>query len=113
MRHLIPLAALAAAASACASGPAAQLSVYKPIGSRQCEGGGTTPESMARELATAGVKVIAATCGSDGRMHAAMCGAPDGRLAIFEIDAEHAAAAAKAGFQPLASMPSAQCQPCR
>jgi len=113
MRLLIALVALAAAAAACASAPSAQLSVAKPIGSRQCEGGGTTPEAMARELAAAGIKVLATACGTDGRMHAAMCGAADGKLAIFEIEADHAAAAAKAGFQPLASMPSAQRLACR
>ncbi len=111
MRLLLACTLLAATA-ACASAPP-PLAVYKPAGSRQCEGGGTPPERMRAELEAAGVKVLATACGIDGRMHAAVCGGADGRLVILEIAPEQAAAAEKLGFQPLSKMPSAQRAECR
>lgn len=111
MRLLLACTLLAATA-ACASAPP-PLAVFKAAGSRQCEGGGTPPERLRAELEAAGVKVQAATCGTDGRMHAAMCGGADGRLVILEIDPGQAEAAAKLGFQPLSKMPSAQRAACR
>jgi hypothetical protein len=111
MRQLFASVLLAATA-ACASAPP-PMAVFKPAGSRQCEGGGTPPERLRAELEAAGVKVQATACGTDGRMHAAMCGAADGRLVIFDIDPAQADAAGKLGFQPLSKLPSAQRAECR
>ncbi len=101
---------LALAASACAAPPAASVTVFKALGSVQCSGGGATVPALARTLADAGVPVLASRCGSDGRMYPAMCGAADGRIAIFDIAAADAAAAAKLGFRPLG--PEAKERPC-
>lgn len=103
------------AASACAAPPAtplAPLRVFKATGSLQCGDGGTPLPVMARQLGDAGVNVITSSCGRDGRMHPAVCGASDGRIAIFEVAAADAAAAAKLGFLPLAQLPDARPAPC-
>jgi hypothetical protein len=110
--HPLPWALLLAAlaASACAATPAPNVTVFKPLGSLQCSGGGQTVPALARALADAGVPVLATRCGSDGRMYAAMCGAADGRIGVFDIAAADAAAAAKLGFRPLT--PDAKDRPC-
>ncbi|NUZ05843.1 hypothetical protein [Piscinibacter koreensis] len=101
-------AAPGASAASAASGAVA---VYKPLGSRQCE---VPPPraTLERELAAAGVPVLGTACGRDGRMRAALCGAPDGRIVIFEVPTERVAAAAAAGFEPLANLPDATREPC-
>lgn len=104
--------ALLLAASACAAPPATPLRVYKTTGSQQCGDGGTPLPEMARQLGQAGVNVITSACGRDGRMHPAVCGAADGRIAIFEVASADAAAAAKLGFLPLAQLPDARTAAC-
>jgi hypothetical protein len=101
---------LALATSACASAPGATVTVFKPLGSKQCSGGGQTVPELARALTDAGVPVLAQRCGSDGRMYPAMCGAADGRIGAFDIAASQAEAAARLGFRPLG--PDARVQPC-
>jgi hypothetical protein len=100
------------AASACAAPPAAPLRVFKATGSLQCGDGGTPLPVMARQLGDAGVTVITSSCGRDGRMHPAVCGAADGRIGIFDIAAADAAAAAKLGFLPLTQLSEAKPAPC-
>lgn len=109
-----PLAAAllaACAAEPAVSGPAVKMA--RPLGSLQCTGGGTTPEALQRELAAKGVKARAPSCATDGRMHAAMCGASDGRLGVLEVDAADRAAAEAAGFKPLEQWRGAAAVPCR
>lgn len=90
------------ALAACAQPQAAQpIRVAKALGSKQCEGGGRTLAELRAELERAGVGVLRAALGTDGRMRVQMCGAPDGRLGIFEIPAAARDAAAAAGFGPL------------
>ncbi len=116
-RTLISAWPLAAAwLAACASEPAVSgpaVKMARPLGSLQCTGGGTTPEALQRELAAKGVKARAPSCATDGRMHAAMCGASDGRLGVLEVDAADQAAAEAAGFKPLEQWRGAVAVPCR
>lgn len=95
-----------------APAPAAMLEVYRNTGARQCEGGGRTLAELQGELESAGIKVLEAACGSDGRMYASVCGGADGAIGIFRIKAEQTEAAAKAGFAALATLPDAQRVPC-
>jgi hypothetical protein len=105
---------LAACAAQPAAAPAAPaVSVAKSLGGRQCEAGGTSLAALAAQLAQAGVTVRRQACGDDGRMRAAVCGAPDGRIAIFTIPAAQQALATQAQFVPLAALPDAREQPCR
>ena len=69
-------------------------------------------DTLLGQLAPAGVEVISSSCGTDGRMRIAMCGAADGRIGIFEVPARNADAAAALGFAPLSRLPSAQVVPC-
>ena len=97
--------------SACADlgrvAPAPGVSVYKYVGSKQCEGGGTPVEKMMRQLSEAGIPVMNVHCGTDGRMYPAMCGAPDGRIGILEVPEGKVSAAAALGFAPLSNLPQA------
>ena len=104
-----PLAALLGVCGTIAPPPVA---VYQSLGSRQGEGGGRTPAALAKALRAAGIPVRAVRCDSDGRMRPQVCGAPDGRLAVIDVPAEHQAAAEAMGFRPLATLADARRTPC-
>lgn len=87
--------------------------VYKSLGSVQCSGGGKSLDEIKRQLKEVGIPVGSANCGIDGNMHAAMCGAPDGRIAIVEIPESKAQVAAALGFLPLKNLPDATEVPCK
>lgn len=106
-------AVLASALGAACTTVAAPVWMAQPLGTRQCEDGGRTPQAMAQALRDAGIAVQALACGHDGRMRPAVCGAGDGRLALVEIAGDQAARAQGLGWVPLASLPEAQRQPCR
>lgn len=84
-----------------------RVSVYKYVGSVQCKGGGTPLSAMMRQLSEGGVPVLDVSCGTDGRMYPAVCGAADGRIGILEVPEGRAAAAAALGFAPLSNLPEA------
>ena len=109
--------ALALASASCVNAnptsPQTSVRVFKTTGSVQCAEVGSDLATFARQLEEAGLKVISSACGSDGRMRAAMCGAPDGRLAIFEVSSADAQLSAKLGFSPLSKLPDAQVVPCK
>ena len=111
MHKLVLVMTAAIALSACADlgrvTPAPGVSVYKYVGSRQCEGGGTPVEKMMRQLSEAGIPVMNVHCGTDGRMYPAMCGAPDGRIGILEVPEGRVSAATALGFAPLSNLPGA------
>jgi hypothetical protein len=95
----------AAAATACAAGTGDRVRVHISAGTKQCDTSGARGaaglQALARPLEAAGVRVLAGACGDDGRMRIAVCGAGDGRIAIFDIAAADAAKAAQAGYAPL------------
>ncbi|MDO5652488.1 MAG: hypothetical protein Q4G39_00055 [Brachymonas sp.] len=93
--------------------PASTSQVFKSFGLRQCEGGAADLQPLARQLEGAGIAVQASTCGHDGMMRPAVCGAGDGRIAIFQISSTDVAAAQRLGFAPLSHMPDAQTSSCR
>lgn len=92
-------AGLAACSTVGGEAPQNHAEVVKPLGSRQCEGGGATLEQLTAELTTAGVQVISAADGSDGRMYPTVCGAPDGRIGVFAIPTSQVDVATGLGFQ--------------
>ncbi|HXU93087.1 MAG TPA: hypothetical protein VFP33_05465 [Gallionella sp.] len=81
--------------------PDVSVSFYKYLGSVQCGGGGESLQSMEQQLEDAGISVFTSTCGTDGNIHAAVCGAADGRIGIFVIPEKQAEAASALGFAPL------------
>ena len=88
------------------------VSVYRSKGSVQCNGGGVPLADHERQLTEAGIRVLSSSCGTTGRMYAAVCGGATGEIHIFEIPASQKDAAAKLDFTPLSTLPGAQKQPC-
>ena len=68
--------------------------------------------SLQAQLTAANVQVRSAACGGTGMAYAAVCGALDGKIGIFAISPAQAEAAAKAGFAPLSTLPTAKTVPC-
>lgn len=87
--------------------------VYKSRGSIQCGSRGTAPAGMSRDLVVAGISVLSYTCGTDGRIYPAVCGAATGEINIFEIPAAQQNQAAALSFQPLSNLPQASQIACR
>lgn len=101
--------------TACAAPPAATTStvdVYKSLGRKQCEAGGETLDALQARLKRGGVIATAASCGTDGMMRIAMCGAGTGDIGIFTVRKADAARAAKLGFRPLTDLREAERTPC-
>ena len=89
-----------------------RVSVYKYVGSVQCKGGGTPLATMMRQLSDAKIPVLNVSCGSDGRVYPAMCGAADGHIGILEVPEAKASEAAALGFAPLSKLPEASKTAC-
>lgn len=82
------------------------IDISKTLGSIQCEGDSKDVPTLQRELTEHNIPVFAADCGSDGMMYIAVCGAPDGKIGIFTIDADDQQKAFSLGFEPLSSLAS-------
>lgn len=93
-------------------GAPAVVAVYSSFGSVQCSGGGTTLGALQQQLVARGIEVLAARCGLDGVARVALCGEPDGRIAMFDIDEAHAVVARAIGFALLSSLPNARVTDC-
>lgn len=92
--------------------PAGTVEVYTSTGARQCETGGFTLEDRRNELKAAGVQVLAASCGTDGRMYTAVCGGTSSAIYIFTIPAKDWSKV-KATFDLVSKLPEADKVPCR
>jgi hypothetical protein len=94
-------AVLAACASPVPIAAEKTVSVYKSRGGLQCENNAVAVSELERQLKDAGIQVAATACGHDGRMRPAMCGRPDGNIAIFDIPASKLDAAVALKFAPM------------
>ena len=114
MRIVVLTLAVLALLTACGGGEDEESSskVFKSMGSLQCSGGGVSLTALQAQLAAAKVQTRSAACGTDGLATSTVCGAPDGRIGIFEISPSQAGAAAAAGFAPLSTLPAAKTIPC-
>ncbi|MFM8609211.1 MAG: hypothetical protein ACKOCJ_01940 [Burkholderiaceae bacterium] len=65
--------------------------------------------TLRERLSAAGLQVSSSGCGTDGRVYPTVCGAPDGRIGIFEIalDASAQPPTLPAGFDLLSQRPGA------
>lgn len=104
---VVAIVALSACANVGGVAQAPGVSVYKYVGSKQCSGGGAPLATMMRQLSDAGIPVMNVSCGVDGRMYPAVCGAADGRIGILEVPEAKVSAAAALGYAPLSSLPEA------
>ena len=78
------------------------LFVFKLDGTKHCESyAGVSLDSMALELAGAGIEVFSRRKGYDGREGIAVCGAPTGQINIYEIAPSDLSAALSLGFKQL------------
>ncbi len=107
-------ASVAIGVAACGGGGGASpvVAVYSSFGSVQCSGGGSTLTQLQQSLIAAGIEVLGSRCGLDGVVRPALCGAPDGRIAIFDIDEPAAAVALFLGFALLSTLPHATADDC-
>jgi len=110
----VAMLSMLTALAACGGGQQEDVvvSMYKSRDSVQCGPAGAPPSEFQRQLADAGVRVVAASCGTDGQAYPAACGAPDGAIVVFELPAEQAPIAASLAFAPLSNLPTAQIVPC-
>jgi len=111
MRRLVSSLVAAGLLGACGGGggvgsaPAA-VAVYVLLGSMQCSGGGTTAGALQQQLIAHSIDVIASRCGLDGLPRPMVCGASDGRIAIFDVVETQAALALAIGFTLLSTLPN-------
>ena len=87
--------------------------LYVYAGSRQCSGGGKSIASVSQELKAAGIEVVSAQCGHDGRMYAATCGNPDGEILVVKVPGSQSAAARRMGWRALDDLPEEKVKACR
>ncbi len=88
---------------------------YKPTGSLQCSASVSTRRHLDAEVAAleaGGAKVEARSCGVDGKMRPAVCGAPNGDIFLVTLDAAAAPLAQRRGFRPAGEVPQAQVASC-
>ena len=60
--------------------------------------------TLQSQLEAADVKVLGSSCGSDGRIYPAMCGASNGRIGIFEIPRAQLSKITALGFALLSDL---------
>lgn len=85
----------------CSISLAANVSVFKYDGSKQCEkDSGVSLETMQKKELK-GIKVIKSSKAPDGNMHAAMCGGGTGMMNVYEISEKDLNKAEKRGFKKL------------
>lgn len=116
LRRIVSLLAATALLLSCGGGSGGGapqvLAVYTSFGSVQCSGGGTTLGALQGELVSLGIQVFAARCGLDGVPRVAVCGEPDGRIAMFDIDEAQAVIVLALGFALLSTLPNASATAC-
>jgi hypothetical protein len=103
---------LAGVAGCGGGGDSTTTEVYAYRGVLQCTGGGVTLTQQRAQLEGAGVSVLSASCGTDGMLHAAVCGAESGEIGVFTIPGDQTSAASKAGFASLSGRPAAKTKSC-
>jgi len=103
------LALVAALGVAACAGPTradeSNVTMWKSLGSRQCQGGGKTAQELADALRSAGVEVVSVACGSDGNVRPMLCGLPDDKIAVVELPAAQRALATAQGFASITELP--------
>ena len=97
------------------AGESRAISLYKNVGSRQCEGPLATKVGLQKEielLKKAGVHVESAQCGNDSNMYPAVCGGPTGEIWLISVKPESVTLAKSAGYKVVQGQP-VQAQKCR
>jgi hypothetical protein len=95
------LTALAHLAIGSALAQSKTVTVYKPDGTRYCQGGEIPLDEMAKQLVKAEIEVVSKTKGQDGLVHPQNCGGITGRLNTYDIASEDLEKARALGFKEL------------
>lgn len=74
-----------------------RIEIYKSDGSRQCQGGGIDPDTMAKELD--GIAIFDARKDTLDRMYPSVCGGATGSVNVFTIDKADLEEAKALGFE--------------
>lgn len=89
----------------CVESDGQQVKIYKYAGVRQCEAdSGISLEDMQNELSDAGIDVICAAVGNDGKSYITLCGADTGTINTYVIKRSNLSDAEQLGFKPLSEM---------
>ena len=113
--RLLAVGALLVSSSAGAGTAPPPGSYFKRVGSVQCSPSRMTDTALAAMTASlhrAGVNVGRALCGTDGLMHAAMCGGDNGDIWLVTAPETSADAMKKLGFAPVSELPQAMVVDC-
>ncbi|SDC24029.1 hypothetical protein SAMN05421732_104117 [Acinetobacter kookii] len=75
--------------------------ITKSLGTKQCSevNADNQLQQLKRELEQANIKVFAAEIGTDQMSHIALCGADDGKIAIFKIRQASVISAENMGYK--------------
>ena len=75
-----------------------KVQIAKSLFGHQCGDTGMSVDQLKTQLEEQKIQVYAQTVASDGRLYPQVCGAPDGRIAIFTIDQKQQEQAFNLGF---------------
>ncbi|MBN6523270.1 hypothetical protein JZM37_03225 [Acinetobacter pittii] len=73
--------------------------VFKSLQSTQCENSGIEVSALKQKLIENSINVYSEAIGNDGVIRPQVCGAPDGKTAIFRISYSKLKDAQKLGFK--------------
>ncbi|MDO5647077.1 hypothetical protein [Paracoccus sp. (in: a-proteobacteria)] len=99
-RVIVALCSMVALTGCDSPADADQVQVFRSLGTLQCVPDAGALDRLRHDLTAAGVTVLDARLDDDGMMRIALCGSPDGRIAVFTIPAAQLKTAQAAGFQP-------------
>ena len=100
LKSLFFISSLLLLLTGCSSLPESQahIQISKSLNGKQCETQGTDLSVLKQQLQAKHIRIYAESVGDDGMMRAQVCGAPDGKIAIFRIDQTQLAQAQALGF---------------
>lgn len=102
LKNLVLSTVLISGLAACHAFPNAdsgkRVQVAKSLQGKQCEQQSLDISVLKQQLQTKHIHVYAESVGHDGMMRPQMCGASDGKVAIFSIDQKQLAQAQALGF---------------
>lgn len=77
------------------------IKITKSLGTKQCSqvSADNQLQQLKQELEQANIKVFAAEIGMDQMMHITLCGAEDGKMAVFKVKSNVLNEAEKIGYQ--------------
>src|SRR5207249_11962458 len=110
---LLAMATAACAAQEIGRASAQTIKVYKNTGAVQCGTAGVSVEVMEETLTMNGIEVLSHSCGYDGYLRPAVCGAGTGLINVYEIETQFLQKAIDLGFGEIGKLREYRKTPCR